>query len=156
MKSRDKLTKIAFSLPEAKGSIYEAELLWAMSLPNGRYVIDNSPFSAFGISWGDEVRAETEDGVLRFRSVTARGKHSTYRVRLPERCDHECFLRHRSALSELGCKFEGSSGLQRVYAIDVPRPQEVSEVYDILEKYEVAGVWEFEEAHFYNPMEHLD
>ena len=155
MKSRDSRTKIAFSLPEAEGSIYETELLWALALPNGRYVIDSSPFSAFGISWMDEVRAETEDGVLKFRCVTARGKHSTYRVRLPERCGHEYFLRHWSALSELGCTFEGSSGTQRVYAIDVPRPQEVSAVYDILQKYEVEGVWEFEEAHFYNPMEHL-
>lgn len=114
-----------------------------------RYRIDNSPFYAFDISCGDIVNVREASGRLLFDSVSERGGHSTYRVKLPSGKGHEDFLKYWPELSALGCSFEGSSvDERRLYAIDLPPEVDVQAAYDVLRANEDAGVWEFEEAHY--------
>ncbi|WP_416235247.1 DUF4265 domain-containing protein [Nitrospirillum sp. BR 11163] len=49
------------------------------------YVLENSPGSAYGLSYQDIVVAQPEDGLLLFRRVHARQGHSTYRIRLAQK-----------------------------------------------------------------------
>lgn len=121
---------------------------------DGLYVLDNSPFYAYDVSFCDEVRAKPINGRLVFQTVAKRGGHSTYRVRLPTGKSHEDFLSKFSELERLGCTYEGTGNNERrLYAIDLPPSSNVADVYQILEDGEKAGNWEFEEAHFFKGYE---
>jgi hypothetical protein len=97
------------------------------------------------------VGAAMKGGELVFTGVVERGGHSTYRVRLPAGKDHEYFLKYWESLHNLGCTYEGASGRQRLYTIDVPSVENTLDVYNFLQEQEDMGVWEFEEAHYYKP-----
>lgn len=138
---------VTFPVEGSDGNM--AENMHAIYVSGDAYIVDNSPFYAYGVSFGDRVLVSKIDGKLFFSEISERGGHSTYRIKLPKGEDHEYFLRFWPALSQLGCSYEGSSvNARRLYAIDLPPEVDVTAVYAILEKYEQAGVWEFEEAHF--------
>ncbi len=129
------------------------ETMWATPLEDGTYEVDNSPFDVYEISYRDVVAARSEAGMLHFERVVKRGGHSTYRVKLKPGAGHDHFMKYWPELALLGCTFEGASGHRRLYAIDVPQTSIVARVYACLEKLEKAGVWEFEEAHYFRPPE---
>lgn len=125
------------------------ERMYARPLGDGRYVLDNSPFYVFDVSYCDEFVARDVDGELVFSHVTSRGGHSTYRIRLPEGKDHSHFLAYWKEIESEGCSYEGSSvNSRRLYAIDIPPGADVNKVYGAMQKYEDLGVWEFEEGHY--------
>jgi len=125
------------------------ERMHCIPLGNGIYQVENSPFHAFNISFGDKIDVIGESNDLTFKSVVSRGGHSTYRVRLPIGQNHDYFLEHWTELEALGCSYEGSSLDQRyLYAIDIPPAVDVAHVYRLLEDGESSGNWEFEEAHY--------
>jgi hypothetical protein len=127
------------------------ENIHGLFLRGNNYVLENSPFYFFGVSLGDIVTVVERDRRLIFESVTERGRHSTYRIKLPLGADHEYFLEYWPPLDKLGCTYEGSSANQRrLYAIDLSPSVNVANVYEILEENEKAGVWEFEEGHYFN------
>jgi len=151
MTDSNKLLKIAFPIADQNDAGFEIERLWAIHLNDDIYTIDNSPYQVYGISVGDRVFAERKNGELVFAGVAERGRHSTYRVKLPVGCDHIYFLRCWKELDQLGCTYEGASGERRLYSIDVPEPERIADVYRVLQEYEDLNVWEFEEAHHYRP-----
>lgn len=127
------------------------ERMHAVSEDDGTFVLDNSPFYAFDISFGDRFEAIKEDGVLTFSRIIARGGHSTYRIKLPQNAKHDFFLQHWSSLEELGCSYEGASddAERKLYSIDIPPGVNVFDVYRVLEKLECKDIWEFEEGHYF-------
>ena len=145
----DDYVKIAFPLSGDNG--YTAETMWAIRLDDGFYVIDNSPFSAFGISYKDVVSTKLEDGQLTFENVVRRGGHSTYRVKLNPGADHDQFLKYWPQLALFGCTYEGADGVRRLYSIDMPTHAAVAPAYAYLQEIEDKGAWEFEEAHYFAP-----
>jgi hypothetical protein len=137
--------------PVAKGEATLVERMHATNTGDGKYILRNSPFYAFGISAEDVFYATSEDGELTFSGVASRGGHSTYRVRLPAQRDHAEFLKNWEELERLGCTYEGSSAdTHRLYTIDVPPTIDVLKVYRVLEEKEQRGIWVFEEAHYFN------
>jgi hypothetical protein len=127
----------------------DVENMHAMALPDGIFRLENIPFHAHGISFGDEFRVKVADGRLFFDEVTRRGGHSTYRLRLPGGVTHEQFLKLWQPFAKEGCSFEGSSaGQQPLYALDIPRGVDVHAVYEKLAEGEDRGLWEFEEGHY--------
>lgn len=146
MKKETSETEIV-SFPLDDGSY---ENLHARALGNYTYLLDNSPFYAYDVSYLDEVKVEFIDGRNVFQSVSKRGGHSTYRVKLAIGRTHQDFAASFESLKDIGCTFEGA-GVQkrRLYAIDLSPSVDVMEVYRILEDGEDRGLWEFEEAHFF-------
>lgn len=142
------LVRVRFPLEEG-GS----ETMHALRREDGLFVLDNSPFYAFGISCGDVVRTTGEDrGVLDFAGVSERGGHSTYRVRMRAGDGHEQFIKRWREFEILGCTYEGSGvNERRLYSIDMPPFVPVQEAYSLLEKGEEDGVWDFEEGHYFEP-----
>lgn len=138
---------MSFPVNDGEGEIIER----MHAVPyEGNYVLDNSPFYAFGISFGDLFRAVPADGELRFVEIVSHNGHSTYRIKLLPNSDHEFFLKNWSGLEKLGCTYEGSSaGDERLYSIDVPPGVDVGEVYRVLEDGERQGIWQFEEGHYF-------
>jgi Domain of unknown function (DUF4265) len=136
--------KIAFRLED--GSV---ENMHAEPLFDDTFRLKNSPFYFYGISFGDVFSVKVEEGRLFFSNVTARGGHSTYRVKLPPGKSHDHFLEFWNSLEKLGCTFEGTGANERrLYAIDIPPGADVNTIYRLLQEGEEAGNWEFEEGHY--------
>ena len=143
--------KIKFQIEEDRNDI---ESMFAIPCGDNCYVLDNSPFYAFGISYCDEFKANIINGELTFESIVARSGHSTYRIRLPIDKEHNYFLKHWQELEKLGCSYEGSSvNNNKLYAVDIPPSVDVYKAYEIMKYLENQGIWEFEEGHYCLPEE---
>ena len=136
------LVRILFELEAEAWHGVATERLWADRVAPGRYRLRNTPFFAFGVSCGDIVSGEENDGQLVFRSVTIKGGHSSYRIRLAAENDPEAFQKYWAPIERLGCTFEQG----RVLAVDVPAETDIHRVYELLEAGESAGFWHFEEG----------
>lgn len=106
--------KIVVELEPAAWHGSGTETLWAEKVSAGNHRVRNIPFYAYGISLDDVVLADPisgSEGMASFRSVAARGGHSTYRIFLIGRLTHESeALRvHWRPLESLGCSFEGAT-----------------------------------------------
>lgn len=95
----------------------DVETLWATPIDSGFYRLENSPFFAYGVSFGDIVEAvPEEDGFLFFARVIERSAHRTVRVLIVPDSDYaDTFY---NCISELGCSYEGASS--KLIAIDIP------------------------------------
>jgi len=134
-------SKIWFKLPDGG-----TESLWATKLSDNNYLLENSPFYAYGVSFKDIVSVKTgENAELIFDSVVSRSGHSTYRIFLLEPLNRQAFRKFWGHLEAIGCTYEQAS--DKYYSIDIPKSTNVIEVYDILQKAEEDSIWEFEEAH---------
>jgi hypothetical protein len=62
--------KVLFRVPNEDGTA-DVETLWATSLGNDQYKLDNSPFYAYSVSWEDIVYApfDPAEGYPAFQSV---------------------------------------------------------------------------------------
>lgn len=148
--SKTEMVKVAFLINGENHSTIALERLWATPLDEGTYLLENSSFNYYGVSYKDIVSAEKREGDLIFTGVIKRGGHSTFRVRLPTGAEHNIFIENWDELKDLGCTFEGCAGnSRRLYSIDVPPDISTRKVFQILTDMENKGIWEFEEAHIY-------
>lgn len=148
------MVRVAFPLHVQQSSGVETERLWATPHPDGSYVLENSPFHAYGVSYQDAIYVNVEDGDLIFAMVARRGGHSTYRVKLPKGKDQGYFLEFWPQLAQLGCTYERTGDERQIYSLDLPPSVSVHAAHDILTRLEEAGVAEFEEAHYCEPARH--
>jgi len=144
------LVKVVFELPKSDWYDYGTESMWASHLGHDRYRLENIPFYAYGVSYGDVIVAGQIQGQIVFRIVSHRGGHSTYRVFLYEGTTDEKFKRIWGELEQLGCTYEKAT--DRLFAIDVPPQANIYEAYGILERGETSQAWDFEEAHCGHPL----
>jgi hypothetical protein len=143
------MVKVVFPLGSEHPGGIERERLWATPLPDGTYRIENSPYHAYGISYGDEVYAKLDSGDLVFFGVARRGGHSTYRVRLPRGKGHPYFMEFWPRLKSLGCTYERTGDERQIYSLDLARGVSAHDVYAVLTALEQAGVCDFEEGHYF-------
>lgn len=145
-----KKIKIAFDCSNSDIDGVALERLWAAALDSDRYLILNSPFNVYGISYKDVVSGTSRDGEIFFTDVIERGGHSTLRVKLNKLDTHARFVENWSELKKLGCSAERcSSESRQLYSIDVPPEVSVDDAISLLAKREKDGVWEYEEAHIF-------
>lgn len=148
---KNNLEKIIFPLDEKNICTATAESMWAEPLGKGIYLIQNSPFNVYGISYNDQIKVKEKNGRLVFSELVKRGGHSTYRIRIPSSVDSDQFLKNWDKLEELGCTYEwGEDGEHKLYTIDLSPKVSVEKVYKILQDVENKDFWEFEEAHYFN------
>src|SRR5438552_1182093 len=96
--------RIDLSLGEWHGG--KSEWVWAEPRNENHFVVRNIPFFAKGLSFGDEVEAEYEDGVPVARRVTRRSGHSTYRVMALHGRHDERVKALLNRLNQSGCEVE--------------------------------------------------
>jgi len=101
----------------------------------------------FGISAEDVISAKEIEGVLEFSEVVSRGGHSTYRIFLQgDRTINDAdFQLSWSPISALGATFENANN--RFVAVNILPDRNAAEIYELLAKGELGGVWTLEEAH---------
>jgi hypothetical protein len=110
--------KISFKI-EQDDSGYppdSCERVWAKSLGNGNYEIDNIPFFVYGISAGDEVSALDVDGDMTFSKLELRSTNSTFRL-IPKR--GRDIQQIRNEISDFGCQTEFNTRLNLI-AVEIP------------------------------------
>lgn len=118
------------------------ETLWAYEIEPGLYSIDNVPFFARGVSWGDVVSAEREGNELHFKEVVRPSDHSVLRVIVH---DPSKVGEMHDKLNELGNDTE-QSHLPSLLTVDVPPAVDLQKVLDFLNVGETDGRWTYEEA----------
>jgi hypothetical protein len=119
------------------------ESIWATSVGDGLYRLDNIPFFARGIAYEDIVSAvPREDGTLGFVEVVRPSGHSTLRVIAYDAARAPALRRE---LESLGCDTE-QSHIPNLFAVDVPPSVSLDEVRRLLEAEDASEHWEYEEA----------
>jgi hypothetical protein len=138
------LVQISFELPTEEGG--GVETLWALPLDEDfDFRLQNTPLFVSDIGNEDVVHAVEKEGELVFDRVVRRGGHSTYRVALQPTAPKGRVSELVSRLEKSGCAIEGLS--ERFFAVDVPPPVDMYEVYAVLQDGLDDGTWWFDELH---------
>ena len=140
--SLDGEARVFFELEDS--DLGDAEVLWGRWTTPATVRLDNIPLLVFDVSMADVVRVTRDGDTLRFKVVSERGGHSTYRVML-ERAEEASTLDRLREIIVLGCGYEHLT--PRFLALDVPPNVDVFRVYDLLERGLEQGAWTFEEGH---------
>ena len=138
----DSLTKVHIDLPNhwATGG----ESMWALPLGDDLYEIRNAPFYAYGINWGDIVRAYSDDPKLKpeVREVVKRSGNKTLRVFFNEELSEEAQEAVLSSLQNSDVSWERAD--ERYVAIDVHLEADYDAVCGKLAELENQGILEYE------------
>ncbi len=109
--SNDPTAKVLFRVPDDEGGA-TVETLWAVPLGDDRYILDNSPFYAYGVSWQDTVFAplDMQEGLPTFQSIVAKSGNRTVRVIFdPPVSSGNASDQVLQGLVSLGCSYEGAN-----------------------------------------------
>ncbi|GLQ98062.1 DUF4265 domain-containing protein [Dyella mobilis] len=131
--------KVLFRVPAEDGSA-QVETLWATSLGNDHYRLDNSPFFAYSVSWQDVVYAPFDAGEQypTFKHVVSKSGNRTLRVLLSAPADEGTCDPILDALVSLGCSFEGAN--RKYISVNVPAGVDLQRVRGYL--IEAGATWE--------------
>ena len=125
-------SKVLFRVPDEDGGV-TVETLWAYSLGDDRYRLDNSPFYAYGVSWQDVVYAPyvPEERMATFESVVEKSGNRTIRVLFdpPEAPGNESD-QVLQGLVALGCSYEGAR--PKYISVNVPPAVDIQVVRSYL------------------------
>jgi len=113
----------------------EAETLWAMSLGSNKYRLDNTPWSLYGLSYGDIVKAvPKEEGSLpEFVHIIEKSGNRTLRLILdPPASESKKSKRVLKKILDMGCRYEGAN--PKFFGIDVPANVDLHKVCKFLTK----------------------
>ncbi|MBH1987987.1 MAG: DUF4265 domain-containing protein [Burkholderiales bacterium] len=136
------LVKICVELPHhwwLKG-----ESFWAQPLGQDLYRLENVPFCAYDLNFGDVVQAtaDREDLKPEIRAVVERSGHQTLRIRFSDPLNREAQEPVIAALQALGGELERANG--QFLAIDIPPGVSIDALRDALDEQVDAGALEYE------------
>ena len=139
---RDDLTKVHVALPNHWATSGEA--MWASLVGGNRYRIENVPFYAYNLNYGDVVEAmpaasDQKPSVMR---VVERSGHRTVRVNFAKSVDEGMQLHHLGTLTELHVTHERCN--ERYVALDLDPDADLDAVRDRLDSWESEGIAEYE------------
>ncbi len=122
---------------------FEGESLWAKPVGDDLYEIRNVPFGAYGLNYGDVVRAVSRGPDLKpeVREVVKSSGRRTLRAFFPDLVqeDQTTYLKE---LQGLGVEVERDD--EKFVAIDIPPEVDYDSIFDYLEDLEGRDVLEFE------------
>lgn len=118
------------------------ESLWATSLGEGLYRVENIPFFAEGIALGDVISARPEQDLLRFQGVVQPSGHRTLRVMVYDKQEVPAV---REMLKRQGCDVE-QSHIPGLISVDVPPEVPLPVLRQLLAEGESQERWGYEEA----------
>jgi hypothetical protein len=118
------------------------ESVWVSEVEGG-YVVDNIPFFARGIAWGDIITVEEDEGAYYFEDLVEASGHSTVQVIF---FDLSAMDEAKDILVKMGCDWEGMKHDVPLLAVDVPPSIDYGVVKEYLENGKSAGSWDYREA----------
>jgi hypothetical protein len=126
----------------------ESEGVWAKPCGGAEYELDNVPWFARGVAFGDRVRADPDqDGVL---WVTERlawsGRYTVRVIPLGDSASKSQLREIIDAFVPLGAECEGGLPAFKIVALDIPPDARLAEIKAILRRGEADGRWGYEEG----------
>jgi len=118
------------------------ERIWCLPSDDDVFVVDNIPFYARDISFGDEVQTEESDGVRWFASLVKPSGNTTLRVFALNKAVGPLLIPKLRALGGLTEKMEGSDFI----AVSLPPSADIAQVLDFLDRESNNGNLAFEES----------
>lgn len=118
-------------------------------LEDGTCEICNVPFYAYGLSLGDRVAVDVQDGELWYADTIASAGHSTFRIIVPKVFDKDAetaFDRRWAPLQALGCKYESTGAPRNLFAVDVPPQADLGRVTALLDAGVSDEIWDYERS----------
>ena len=134
------MERVYFTIANPEENSSHTETLWAEKVHDSVFRIKNIPFYVYGIAFDDVVKVLRKESIPEVLEVVERSGNSTYRIIL---LNHEKWESEWQKLEPLECTYEEGDG---IIAINVPANQSIHAVFDLLEKGEERGIWEFEEG----------
>jgi hypothetical protein len=119
-----------------------AETVWATSVGENTYKIDNIPFFVRDATLGDIIEATEINGVLAFKHTLSRSGNSLIRVHYAAEVDPQSI---RDELTNLGCSSEWHNH-DRLIAINVPPNVPLAKVQAFLRQGFEQERFDYEEA----------
>jgi hypothetical protein len=126
----------------------ESEGVWAKPCGGAEYELDNVPWFARSVAFGDRVRAEPDaDGVLWVQErLSWSGR---YTIRVIPRGDEPATKQLQAiidAFLPLGADCDGGLPAFKIVALDIPPTARLAEIKSLLVEGEAQGRWGFEEG----------
>ena len=145
MSNKPQLHKVIFKITGDDPSDQWTETMWAESVGNDEYILQNSPFHAYGVSYLDKVKTENEfEGFPLFKEIVEKSGNSTVRIMVFNETSHPLFEQFWKPLEELGCTHENANS--KLISVNVPPEADMTEVSRLLEGGVKLNFWDFEEA----------
>jgi hypothetical protein len=120
---------------------FQVESVWATK-NDTYYQIDNIPFFAENIAYGDLVSVEEDNGAMYFEDLIQASGHSTIQVIF----FGESYVKEfQEAMEQFKCPWEGSH-VPTLISVDIPKDVLYQPVKEYLQKGEDAGYWSYKEA----------
>ena len=142
MNEAEKLTKVCVDLPNhwATGG----ESMWAVDLGDDLYELRNVPFHAYGLNFGDVVRATADSPDLKpeIRAVVRRSGHRTLRVVFTGEQVESRMIALLESLNPLAVSFERSTA--HYFALDLEPEADIARVRGVLDEWEDTGLASYE------------
>lgn len=123
------------------------ETVFATTLGNNRYRIENTPFLAKGVSLGDEVAAVRSKRGLVLSEVLKHSGHSTLRILVDGSASPAEFQQQWLKLEKLGCTCEDADGDIPLFSVDIPPRVKLQTALKILDEGYDMGIWTYDEGH---------
>jgi hypothetical protein len=120
---------------------FQIESLWATK-KDAYYQIENIPFFAENIAYGDLVSVEENGGAMYVDDLIEASGHSTIQVIFFSESHIKGF---QQMMEQFRCPWEGSH-TPTLIAVDIPRNVEYRPIKAYLQKGEDAGYWSYKEA----------
>jgi hypothetical protein len=121
---------------------FAEESMWAKSVGNDTFELDNIPFYASEATLGDVVKVVRDDGILYFDSLVKESGNALVRIIFYHDDDVQ---KVRKELEELGCESELSHN-PRYIAVNVPREVNYAIVRKVLDRGFNEDRWDYQEA----------
>ncbi|MFJ4068164.1 DUF4265 domain-containing protein [Pseudomonas sp. NPDC089996] len=117
------------------------EGLWAQRTANG-YVVDSTPFYAYGIAPGDLISTTQDGEQLWFGALQQSSGTSVFRIRVKVANELE---QVHAAIEEFGCPCQAEPAV-RMLAVEVPPERALDTLLYYLLTQREAGILDFEEG----------
>lgn len=137
LENDENLTKVHVSFGARGG-----ESMWAKEIEGDLYAIRNLPFFAFGLNFGDVVRAPEIAGIREVRTVVRASGHRTLRIVFGDHVTQAEQRRYLDTLARLGGTHERATKL--LVAVDVPPGADFDAMLVTLDRCEAEGELSYE------------
>jgi hypothetical protein len=120
------------------------EGLWARHLGGDEYELDNIPFYAYGLNYGDVVSARTDDPSLKpqVKEIVRSSGHRTLRIIFLDHSSEDYQRPYLDEIERYGASLERAHGT--LVAIDVPPTGQYQELTQYLAALEQQGALSYE------------
>src|SRR4051794_5497288 len=126
----------------------ESEGVWARHCGGREYELDNVPWFAQGVAFGDRVLAEADDdGVLWVQErLSWSGRYTIRVIPLGDEAASEQLRSIVDLFAPLGAECEGALPVFKLVALDIPPTARLAEIKSLLAAGEADGRWGYEEG----------